>query len=209
MLLAIGGWATAVNAGQDGEAVGTIYFDIPEQPLASALDAYSGATGLDILYDSSLTSNGRSTTVKGGYVANEALSILLKGSGLMVRSISAGAITLVPRPGKQRAKGADPHPGLDRHRAYFTMIQASFEAAFCERSGMDLGRVILRFRIGTTGAIEHPEVLGSHEDHRRNRMIAEALQHVTLAEPPPLDMPQPITMLIRPSRDGSAGNCSM
>lgn len=121
----------------------------------------------------------------------------------MVRSISAEAITIMLRPAGQRA-ASKPRPGADPHRAYFAMIQTSFEAAFCKGKGdMDWGRVILRFRIGPSGAIEQPEVLDSPENGYRRQMIVDMLRHVTLADSPPKDMPQPIIMLIRPSAQGN------
>ena len=195
LLVSCGGAATEAADASDE----SVFFNIPAQPLISALDAYSVTTGMEVLYDSALVVNRGSEGVRGRYSKKAALARLLEGSDLVVRSISAGAITIVRRPAGQGTISRSP-PGADPHRAYFAMIQTSFETAFCrEKGNMDLGRVILRFRIGPFGEIKQPEVLDSPDVDRRQRTIAEMLRNVTLAEPPPADMPQPIIMLIRPS----------
>jgi hypothetical protein len=58
-------------------------FDVPTQPLASALDAFSKVTGREIFYDGSIGRGRRSTAVEGSFMPDEALSLLLSGTNLV------------------------------------------------------------------------------------------------------------------------------
>jgi len=69
-------------------------FNIPAQPLDSALAAYAAATGVQVLYDSRITSGLQSPGVSGPLAPEEALRRLVAGSGLLVRFTGARAATL-------------------------------------------------------------------------------------------------------------------
>jgi len=56
--------------------------DIPAQPLAQALTAFGRQTGLQFVYVSSVVRDQRSQAVSAGLGANEALTRMLKGTGL-------------------------------------------------------------------------------------------------------------------------------
>jgi hypothetical protein len=178
-------------------------FSIAAQPLVSALDAYSSATGIEVLYDSGLADHRHSSEVSGIFTAEIALALLLKGSGLVARRISSGAITIA-------AMVPGPRPETSAYGSYFGMIQQSFESAFCQVA--DLGpadyRIILKFKIGPSGEILQLELLGSTGNSRRDQAITEALLRLTLNKPPPTDLPQPVMMLILPQSSGTRLNCS-
>ena len=61
----------------------TVDFDIGGQPLVSALDAYSAATGLQVVYDATLAGGRRAQAVKGSMAPDMALQLLLEGTGLV------------------------------------------------------------------------------------------------------------------------------
>lgn len=69
-------------------------FNIPAQSLDSALAAYAAATGVQVLYDSRVTSGLQSPGVSGPLAPEEALRRLVAGSGLLVRFTGARAATL-------------------------------------------------------------------------------------------------------------------
>ncbi|TXL72998.1 TonB-dependent receptor [Vineibacter terrae] len=69
-------------------------FNIPAQPLDSALAAYAAATGVQVLYDSRITSGLRSGGVTGPLAPEEALRRLVAGTGLLVRFTGPRAATL-------------------------------------------------------------------------------------------------------------------
>lgn len=68
--------------------------NLPAQDLEHALQAYSRATGMAVLVDRELTRGRRSIAVRGRFTAQEALAILLTGSGLMARYARSDAFTL-------------------------------------------------------------------------------------------------------------------
>src|SRR3546814_5692070 len=67
----------------------TMPFDIPAQPIERALLAYGRIANVQVLYDASLVTAQRSTPISGRYTASQALEMLLRGTGLRVRYVSA------------------------------------------------------------------------------------------------------------------------
>lgn len=72
-----------------------IAFDIPAQSLNAALAQYFRTTGVQLLYDASLTRGRSSTAVRGTFSPREALRILLTDTGLVARYSRSNAVTLV------------------------------------------------------------------------------------------------------------------
>lgn len=181
-------------------------YDIPAQPLAAALDAYSSVTGFEVIYDGALASSRRSTGVKGTYTAEEAMRIMLERTALSARSIAAGAMTIVP---------ATPDPAdvaaPVRDNRYYGAMQAAFEKTFCKTDVLRPGsyRGVLSFRIGPSGDIQQPELIGSTGDRDRDQAITDAVRHLVLDGPPPRDLRQPVTMVILPQSSGHTVDCSL
>jgi hypothetical protein len=176
-------------------------FDVPAQSLSLALDALSATTGLDLLYDSGLAAHHRSPDLKGSFTAEEALSLLLAGSGLNARAIADGAITIAPAPRTR--------PGASPHDAYFAMIQESFAKAFCGAgTSPSRGRAVVRLRIKSTGEMERLEVLDETHGSRPDQAMADALGRIRLSGPPPADLPQPVMVLILPHSSAEVQSCS-
>jgi iron complex outermembrane recepter protein len=73
-------------------------FDIPPQPLASALSSYAQVTGLRLAYPAGLAAARRSPGVSGSLEPRDALLRLLAGTGLAPREADGGAVTLVALP---------------------------------------------------------------------------------------------------------------
>jgi hypothetical protein len=65
-----------------------ISFDIPSQPLASALESYSAATGREVLYNSNLIRDRKSRSLAGALNPDAALERLLDGTGLSPRYLA-------------------------------------------------------------------------------------------------------------------------
>jgi hypothetical protein len=182
-------------------------FAIPVQPLASALDSYGSATGLEIVYNSTLAVNRRSSDVHGVYTPEAALSVLLKGSGLTARPIGVGTVTIVPAAISQPIQA--PSPGAGPYRTYLAAIQHGFENSFCHSENLSPRnyRTIVKFNIGADGKILHPQLIGSTGSALRDEAIAQTLVNLTFDTPPP-DLPQPVMMLILPQSSGYVLNCS-
>ena len=89
----------------------TLSADIPAQPLPQALAAFHRQTGLQLVYVSDLVSHQRSQAVSAGLSADEALGLLLQGTGLRFEYLTARSIHIVaaapPRETDARTPGAD------------------------------------------------------------------------------------------------------
>jgi len=82
--------------GPQAEADSARDFDIPAQPLALALLAFSEQAGLQILVASDHTDNEVSTGVAGRYVPALALGKLLESTPLRYRLVADSTIAIVP-----------------------------------------------------------------------------------------------------------------
>lgn len=90
-------WAPAVWAevpAQVAQAQAGQRFDIPAQPLISALTAFAQRTGLRLAYGAELAEGIASPGVSGEMTAQEALKRLLSGTGLTWRFTDARTVTL-------------------------------------------------------------------------------------------------------------------
>ncbi len=75
-------------------------FDIPAGPLARQLNELAAQTGLLLAADADLTRDRQSQAVRGSYSAEEALDLMLAGSGLMAQR-KDGRYQLVAAPQQQ------------------------------------------------------------------------------------------------------------
>jgi iron complex outermembrane receptor protein len=81
--------------GTQARAQAQIYtFDIPQQSLAASLRDYANASGQQIIFTSDLVAGKGAPSLRGRYSTDEALSILLSGTGLVVERSSAGALMI-------------------------------------------------------------------------------------------------------------------
>jgi outer membrane receptor protein involved in Fe transport len=69
--------------------------DIPAQPLARALDAFSRQTGLHLVYISGVIRDQRSRAVSAGLGVDDALARLLEGTGLEFRYLTPHSIRIL------------------------------------------------------------------------------------------------------------------
>ncbi len=69
-------------------------FNIPAQPLSSALQTYSAVSGNQVICDSRLARGRRSSVVVGLFTAETALRMLLDGTELTIRYTGPRDITL-------------------------------------------------------------------------------------------------------------------
>ncbi|MCO7462869.1 TonB-dependent receptor [Stenotrophomonas maltophilia] len=79
----------------------TRHYDLPAQPLAAALDAYSRLSGVDLVIGAALPAGHAAPALRGDFDDAQALSLLLTGSGLRPRFIDARRATLEPAPAER------------------------------------------------------------------------------------------------------------
>lgn len=106
--LALGTASVHAQQNTANKAVETaLSFDIPAQPLASALNRFGDITGFQLVYAASLAENKRSVAVAGSLKARDALARMLAGTGLEFRFTDSRTVILqaAHAPGSTRVLG--------------------------------------------------------------------------------------------------------
>lgn len=201
--------ASEPAAAEQGGAATTVRlaFNLPGQPLAAALRRFGEITGKSILYETRWTVGKQSAALHGDYRPDEALSLLLQGTGLAARVLSDEAVSVAP-PGTQAstpdraapkaaAKPADRRTRLAQHY-YEGYLQQRIAQSLCALPAWraDMQRVVLRFSIDTRRRIDalRVRVAGAPA---LEPAVRQALSRLAI-EPPPPGLAQPVLMLILP-----------
>ncbi len=194
-------------------------FDIPAQPLAAALEAFSTRSRVQILYDSRLAGTRFSSPVQGLLPPETALRQLLSGTDLIGRFTAARDVVITTLEAEKRAEATPGGEGVAVVAGLFTLQTLRVEAtpraradygAYAGVVQADLQRLLQgdrrtgkgRYRVGIklwvkqTGEISRSEVFDSSGDLERDEVIAQVLANAMLSEGPPADMPQPIQVVI-------------
>ena len=87
--LAIAGTATAASA-DDGRIV-----TVPSQPLASSLQAIAKRFGIELLFSQDMLAGRSAAAIFGRFSAQQALELVLAGSGLTIRKTDGGSYFVV------------------------------------------------------------------------------------------------------------------
>jgi hypothetical protein len=188
-----------------------IEFDIPEQPLGSALKAYGTVSRLELFYESSMVDHRRAPPLHGLFTRAAALQLLLDGTGFSVASLAPGTITLLPPPtGAANGDG----PAVTRSRAtefmpYFALVQEGIRSAFCRSPAAETSdaELFIRLWIAPTGVIARAEYFPSPGSEPQSRAYDAAIGSIVIREPPPQRMPQPITVMVLPRASHAAAGC--
>jgi iron complex outermembrane receptor protein len=101
----------AAPASAQAVAPATLAAAIPAQPLAPALAEFARHTGLQLVYVSSVVRDKKSHAVDAGLTVNEALTRLLKGTGLRFEYLTPDTIDiLVAAPPERRTQIPEDDP---------------------------------------------------------------------------------------------------
>ncbi len=73
-------------------------YDIPAQPLSSALETFNKLSGIPMFYTEAVTAGKRSTALNGSYSTSAALARLLTGTGLSQTVTPEGTVSLERQP---------------------------------------------------------------------------------------------------------------
>jgi hypothetical protein len=200
--LTIGMGALAAAQQNGTEFNNLLTFEIAAQPLAQALDAYARATGMAALADQELIAGRRSASVKGRLTPDQALRILLAGSGLSASYASGAAFTLQPtnEATVTEQTTSQTGDGLGRGRQiYFADLQDALTRVLCRDPETRPGRYRLGLQlwIGANGRVLASHLLDSTGDDRRDAVVTELLGAATVAAPP-AELPEPVTIVLRP-----------
>jgi hypothetical protein len=197
--------AAAQGSIDSGAVIG---FDIPAQPLERALLTYSRIANVQVLYDAALVQAQHSSPVQGSYRATEALELLLRGTGLRVRYATAEAITLtaistggegVLHVQAMRIQGSP--EALDRRR--MASYAQSVEGQILEALRRDPSTSHIPFDVkmdvwlDTDRRIARAEMVASDVGEKADVAILSVVRSATLSDPPPSDLPQPLSFRFR------------
>jgi hypothetical protein len=199
-------YSLSIDAPRAQVSGGEILFDIPAQPLAAALRAYSEITGFEVFYDGSLSIGRRSTAIKGTFTPSLGLKMLLRGTGYVARNTEmADAVTIVNSPSVAPLRAT-----FSRYESYFATLQARLSEVLCESDKSAPGgqEITFRFWVDTSGVISHAELVDSTRSGDWFAAIAAKITGLQLGKSPPAGLPEPLTMVIYPPSDREGMGCS-
>jgi hypothetical protein len=202
--------ALAAERGEAGGPAGLVTFDIPAQPLASALEAYGAATGIEVFYDAALAAGHWSSGVKGSLLPLRGLEVLLHGTGYVQHVTGTGTISIVPTPQETAQQVVASKREFDRYDPYFTILQARLSRTLCHDDHADTGsgEIIFKFWLTATGVITRASIVASGGDPERDQTITNRVEGLDVGKPPPAGLPEPVTMAVFPPAKGEALGCT-
>lgn len=191
-----------------GAESGAITFDIPAQPLVTALEHFGAVSGFQILLADAGTASVRTSAIKGRFSARDALTQMVAGAGFVVRFTSERSAILIPDgPGTIASLRTAQPLALQRHEA---ALQLDVMQAMCSDSITRPGnyRAALDLWVGSTGQIDRVELLASTGDSVRDERIRQRLISLQ-SSAPPAGTAQPTTLLIMPLPSQFGAECSV
>lgn len=195
----------------------TLKFQIPEQSLVTALQAYSSTSGVAVLYESSVVSGQRSAVVDGEYTREAALKVLLGKTDLVARYARADAITLADPSAASpdhppefslgptdmaletlHVASATTVPDRNALADYIGIIQKDIQLALKKVTATRNGayRVGLDLWVDPSRTVRRTEIFRSTGNPERDVAISAALQGLTFRQPAPARTPQPVRVMI-------------
>lgn len=194
----------------EGGSEQRLSFDIPSQPLTSALNAYARTAGVSVLFDSELTAGYRSVPLHGDFIPSEALQRLLTGTPLAVSYASATAFTLVRA--SRTTTSTDTVEAVVEDEPmdhYARTVQSNLEHALCQSAETRPGpyRAVVQLWLAETGRVERVRLVGSTGLAQRDAALEASLRLLSV-EPPPPAFEQPLTILLLPETAQSTRVCA-
>lgn len=216
IVAALGAMVSAMAASDDPQYLAPLRFNIPSQPLASALQAYSTATGVQLLYESSVANGRYSIGVEGDMTRDAALRILLSGTDLTVHYTRVNSVTLAPawsdpdNPPAALFNKADlileplrVRRPTDRNdasqlQAYNGIIRADIQQALRKDAKTRSGSYSAGIKLWIDGprTVQKTELFRSSGDQERDDAISRLLDGLQISQAPPANTPQPVTIII-------------
>lgn len=208
----LSGWTQEVGA---VATLNAIAFHIPSQPLDSALQAYSKASGVEVLYESSIAAELNSSPVEGTFSPETALRTLLIGTELTVQYTRSDAITLALPSSQQDLPPMNPlgdadlmldtlritageSTDQDGLREFSQATQLDIESALRKNARTRTGsyRASVKLWVDPSRTVRRAELAQSTGDPERDASIADTLQGLVLRQVPPANTPQPVRVVI-------------
>jgi hypothetical protein len=188
-----------------------IRFDMPEQPLETALVTFGGLTGYSVLVASNLAAGRKAAAVYGEFEAREALQKLLVNTGLVARYSGSNAFTLALDNDTVTATQGNPDKAVANRvslgkGSYAMILQSSLTRILCQAQPDAFGRYRVAFQmwINSDGLVTDTRLLESTGLKERDALLQKALRHSAMDAAPPTNLAQPISILLMPRLDPAA-----
>ncbi|MGJ7545859.1 TonB C-terminal domain-containing protein [Variovorax sp. LT1R16] len=195
-------WAVIASSwaagGVSDQATGAVFatsplieFDIPAQPLETALFQYGEASGTPALFPSELAIGLRSAPLRGRHSPDDGLQRLLQGTGLVAEKMSTahGDVFRIRRAATPNlsADATDPMPIGRELDGYPARVQAGVLRALCSEPLTAPGsyRALVEVQIGAAGQVNHAALIESTGERRRDAALLAALHRIRVGAPPP------------------------
>lgn len=216
MLRATGAGAAG---GQGADAQKVYLFNIPAQSLQTALIAYAGVAGLQIMYDASMARNLRSRAVIGLFTSDTALRMLIAGTDLTI--VPTGKdVALVPVAAIRfgRASGGTTGsegemtlvldtlyvsvpPGAEEHpdfNSYGQLVRAEIRRTLTRdsRTARRVYRMDVDIWVDPKGAVSETRVTQSSGTAALDSVLRKVIEDIAVGQPPPAGMRQPIHVTV-------------
>jgi hypothetical protein len=187
--------------------IGRVTLNIRAQPLAKALATFGEATGFEVIVDGRQAHNLVSSPVEGEMSPDEALRKLIIGTGLTIRDYAPGNVRLVVAP----ASIAEPEfsPVTSPHASYFAAVQQMTLETICRTDVglLDSRRLAVMLWFAPSGAVSRVKLLGTLGERGRDAALNAAFERSDVGAPPPPDLKQPITLVVRPQPSHGSRDC--
>ena len=183
-----------------------ILFDLPAQSLKVALEKFDASTNLSVFFSSELAAGKISSAVQGFFLPQQALQMLLEGTGLTIQSVADDAFVLVPVVGK----ASHSHPVATSASRYFDgLVQEGIRRALCAREDLALGtyRLAMLVKMGQDGQVQEARLLDTTGNRQRDAAIVSEVQKVQVSQAPSTPE-KPFVILIKPRAKKEKPVCS-
>jgi hypothetical protein len=183
-------------------------FAIPPHPLATAINAYGSATGIQILYDMRLAPGRNFPGVIGAMPPESALRKLIAGTGLSAREIFHDGYMLVLNSSEVAIVSAPPinapvlalaplhidAPPVGDHRYYAITVQFAVRNALLHDHGIrgEIYKADLFIWVSPSGSVQHSVLRNSTGNRALDNAIETALRGAPIGQSPPAGLPQPV-----------------
>jgi hypothetical protein len=195
---------------------GKILFSIRAQPLLTAMESFGKITKAQIVYDSTLVRGRRSPGVSGSHTPNEALSLLLAGTGIEGGYQGPNTVVLLIQPaelptGQTTAYMPDQHQALalDTLRveaaptpeiffqSYVLLVESEIKRALQFKDDSVKRPLRIKVWVDANGTIRQSALFLSSGNQQTDAYVLRRVQGLALQTPPPAGFPNPVHIRIR------------
>lgn len=201
---------------QSSAPSGPISFSIPAQPLVSAMEAFGESTKAQIVYDAALVAGRQSPGVTGAHSPDEALKLLLAGTGLTGGYQGSNTVFLVLQPSElpsaqTAAYMPDQHHALALdtlrveatptseffYQSYVLLVESEIKQALQFKDESVKRPLRIKVWVDANGTIRQSALFVSSGNQQTDAYVLKRVQGLALQSPPPAGFPNPVHIRIR------------